>query len=482
MIWLLLACTGAAPDTGAVVGDGGASDGGAADGGVADAGAGDGGSTWVRPDLVQPPDAEDLDPADDVVHVELVAQRLTHDIEGPDGTLHVEGTGYSGSTPGPTIRAKLGDTLVVDLVNELSVPTTLHWHGLHVPWDMDGVTWMQDPVQPGDSFTTSFTLSQAGTFWYHPHIDTARQVDLGLYGVIVVEDPAQPAADHDLVAVIDDWSDDRVADTGDAAAPEDSSDDAHHGHEGLWTINGQVQPVLRLPAGDSVRLRLLDASNGGYVQLGRDDDQPLRLLATDQGLLPAAQDVDRLLLVPGDRAELELSLDGTAFELLDHPYDLHGGAGVGDATPMLGVQPEGEGSAPAPLDLPFPGGDVSADPGRTDIVYVFAGDPQTGDWYINGEQYPDVTVESLPLDSDVVVEVRNLSPTNHPFHLHGHSFEVLSVDVVAPVWRSVEDTVEVPIYGAVRLRLVADNPGDWMAHCHILEHAEGGMMTVLRVE
>ncbi|RME26338.1 MAG: multicopper oxidase family protein, partial [Deltaproteobacteria bacterium] len=401
----------------------------------------------------------------------------------PEGTRVIEGTGYNGSTPGPTIRAKLGDTLVVDLVNDLAVPTTLHWHGLHVPWDMDGVTWMQDPVQPGDSFTYRFPLTQAGTFWYHPHIDTARQVDLGLYGAIVVEDPAQPPADHDIVAVIDDWPEEgeHLADTG-HSEDEAADRDDHHGHEGLWTVNGLVQPVLRLPAGDSVRLRLVDASNGGYVQLGSDDGQPLRLLATDQGLLPAAQEVDRLLLVPGDRAELELSLGSQAFELLDHPYDLHGGAGVGDAGPMLGIRPEGEGSAPPPLDLPFPGGGVSDDPGRTDIVYVFAGDPVTGDWYINGEQYPDVTVQSLPRDSDVVIEVRNLSPTDHPFHLHGHSFEVLSVDGVAPAWRSVEDTVEVPLYGAVRLRLIADNPGDWMAHCHILEHAEGGMMTVLRVE
>ncbi len=476
----LLACTSPSPDSG---GDEGGTDGGSSDGGSSDGGTTDSGASWTRPDLALPPEAEDLDPDDAVVHVALTAAPAVHEIEGPDGLLTVQGTAYNGSTPGPTIRLQVGQRLVVDLDNQLAVPTTIHWHGMSVPFAMDGVPWMTDPVGPGEQFRYEFQAEQAGTFWYHPHIDTERQVDLGLYGVVIVEDPAEPQADLDIVAVIDDWSRAMVGDTG---APVDmtDADQAHglHADEGLWTVNGQVQPVLRAPAGSSVRLRLLDASNTGYLLLGRDDGDALRLLATDQGLLPAAQAVERLLLVPGDRSEVELSLGESAFELLDHPYDHEGGEALGEATPMLGVRPEGEGSAPGPLDLPFAGGEPSPDPGDTDIVYVFAGDTSTGQWFINGEQFPDVTIESLPLGADAIVEVRNLSPTHHPFHLHGHHFELLSLDGVPPAWRTIEDTIELPLYGVARLRLLADNPGDWMTHCHILPHAEGGMMTVLRVE
>ena len=114
--------------------------------------------------------------------------------------------------------------------------------------------------------------------------------------------------------------------------------------------------------------------------------------------------------------------------------------------------------------------------------YVFQGDEQTGQWRINGEAFPDVTIETLPEGVPAVIEVRNLSATEHPFHLHGMSFEVLSVDGVPPDQRTIQDTVNIGIRQTLRILVPADNVGDWMAHCHILPHAEGGMMTVLRVE
>jgi FtsP/CotA-like multicopper oxidase with cupredoxin domain len=114
-------------------------------------------------------------------------------------------------------------------------------------------------------------------------------------------------------------------------------------------------------------------------------------------------------------------------------------------------------------------------------VYVFSGGG-TEDWLINGEVFPEVTVETLALGSDGVVELRNLSATEHPFHLHGQVFEVLSRNGVVPAVYEQADTVNVGIRETVRLLVHADNPGDWMAHCHLLPHAEGGMMTVLRVE
>jgi FtsP/CotA-like multicopper oxidase with cupredoxin domain len=139
-------------------------------------------------------------------------------------------------------------------------------------------------------------------------------------------------------------------------------------------------------------------------------------------------------------------------------------------------------AAPTATAWPFTGAAPSADPGRTDVIYVFSGGAEGEDWLINGEAFPDVTVQSVALGGSAVIEVRNLSATEHPFHLHGYRFEVLSVNGEPPATHTVEDTVNVPIRAALRLLLVADNPGDWMAHCHLLQHAEDGMMSVLRVE
>lgn len=418
------------------------------------------------PSFANPAEAEDLDPADDVVSVRLVAAPADVPVDG-----EVEaGFAYNGQVPGPTIRARLGDSLRVELQNDLDTPTTIHWHGLDVPWAMDGAAWMLDPVPAGGTFEYTFELRQAGTFWYHPHFDTERQVDLGLYGVLIVEDPAEPAADEELVLVFDDW--------GESAA----TDDAAHGH-GLalpdrWLVSGHVGAEADLPAGSVVRLRLLNASNIAYLDLAWPG---LRQIASDQGLLPARVDADSILLAPGDRAEAELLIGTDTVDLAVLPWSAHGGAAAGDPVTALTLRPSGDGAAPAGLDWPWAEGTVSPDPSYTDLLYVFQGDDSTGRWMINGETFPDVTIEEVPLDSEVIITVRNVSSTQHPFHLHGHTFEVVSIDGVPPAHRTIEDTVNVPIRQDVRLRLLADNPGQWMAHCHLLPHAEGGMMTVLQV-
>jgi FtsP/CotA-like multicopper oxidase with cupredoxin domain len=315
----------------------------------------------------------------------------------------------------------------VELENALNAPTTIHWHGMSVPYAMDGVTWQTEHVLAGERFVYTFPLTAAGTFWYHPHFDSAGQVDHGLYGALVVEDPSEPHVEE-LLLVFD---------------------------------------------------RLLNASSDEYLDLGWPN---MRQIASDQGLLSALVEPERVLLGPGDRAEAEWLLGTEDFAVVAHPYSKNGGAALGEPLVLFEVETSGDAAAPPAASWPFSGLASAPDPGASDIVYVFSGDPVTGDWRINGELFPDVTIESLALGSTAVIEVRNASATEHPFHLHGHAFEVLTAGGVAPSSRSIEDTVNVRIGEGVRLRLVADNPGDWMAHCHILSHADAGMMTVLRVQ
>lgn len=406
-------------------------------------------------------EAPDLEPAAGVARFELTAAP-TDDA--------VYSYAYNGQRVGPTLRVRAGDMFVAELSNALDDPTTIHWHGVEVPYAMDGTTWQFDPVMPGERFTYQFAPPHPGTFWYHPHFDTARQVDGGLLGVLIVEDPAAPAPDDELTLVFD--------------RPMEGHDSPRtpFGHgvlDARWTINGAAAPLTHSARGGTVvHVRLLNASSAGYLDLRWPG---LRHIAGDQGWLPAAQTPDRLLLGPGDRAEVEWLVGEAGFAVEARPYSLNGGQTWQEAVELLRVEVEDPAPAPAPLDWPFTGAEGVVDPPYSDVTYVLTGSDRTGVWHINGERFPDVTVEAVPLGSRPVIEVRNLSPTHHPFHIHGNAFDVLSLDGVPPPYAMVEDTIDVPVHGRLRVRLRADNPGAWMTHCHILPHAEEGMMTVLRV-
>lgn len=415
-----------------------------------------------RPELTSPAEAEDLDPDPDIVRVALTAAPLRYEIGGEP----VDGWAYNGQIPGPTIRVQRGNTLIVEFQNDLPDATTIHWHGLQVPIAMDGVIWLTSPLGPGENFEYSFEVDHAGTFWYHPHIDTDRQVDLGLYGVIVVEDPAEPVADRELVMVLDAWGE------------HDEDEGELHDHGGTldWTVNGLHDPVFPAVAGERIRVRIVNASNAGYADPTWPD---LRHIASDQGLLAALEQPESVVITPGDRADFEWRI-GASFEFINRPYSLLGAPAVGEEVRLFDVDVAIPGAPPAPLDWPFDGAAPTPDPGWSDIVYALHGDPHTGIWTINGEQYPDITIETLVLGEWSIIEVRNISQTAHPFHLHGQTFEVLNIDGDTPEYRSLEDTINIAPYTIVRLGLLPDNPGDWMAHCHILPHAHG-MMTVLHV-
>jgi FtsP/CotA-like multicopper oxidase with cupredoxin domain len=425
-------------------------------------------------------EATDEDPAPERVRVTLEAAPNDR-----DGWRYA----YNGSNPGPTIRATRGDTVEVELINRLGAGTTIHWHGLKVPFEMDGVAWRGEAVGDGARSLYRFQVQQAGTFWYHPHFNTDRQVDGGLYGALIVEDPDEPRADQDLTLIFDVEAefDPRAPrhDHGHSDAPGDQADAtprAAHGHGRLrprWRVNGAPAPLQQpLPGGQVVRARLINASNAAYLALRWPD---MRVIALDQGLLSAPISPERLVLGPGDRAEVEWRVGAEGFALLTDPWSLNGGAALGEPTPLVQVQVAQPAPAPPSLAWPDAPRAPSADPGHTDVLYSLQGSDRSGAWLINGERFPDITIAEVPFDQELVLEVRNLSPTEHPFHLHGLTFELLSRNGEPPPLQQIEDTINLGIRDTVRLLVRADNPGDWMTHCHILPHAEDGMMTVLRV-
>jgi FtsP/CotA-like multicopper oxidase with cupredoxin domain len=422
--------------------------------------------------LVRPQVAMDLDPRPDFVRVELVARALE---EGHDGLLYA----YNGLNPGPVIRAKVGDELTVNFRNELDAPTTIHWHGIKVPFDMDGVTWRGAPIEPGETFQYQFTLSHAGTFWYHPHFNTDRQVDGGLYGALIVENPDEPTTDDERLLIFDTAHE---FDEARSTLPDGLMGRTGHGHgrrKALWLINGEPAPVkIKYPGGSTVRVRMINVSSSGYVDLSWPD---IRQIAADQGLFPSMQHPENIVLGPGDRAEVEWQISRDDFDVDNAAWSLNGGSSYEPAETLLEVEVENPADRAADINWPFTGQAVSADPGYMDILYALSGSDRTGIWLINGERFPDVTISQVEYGAEVIIEVRNLSPTEHPFHLHGLQFEVLSKNGRPSPYQMIEDTFNLRIRDQVRLKVLADNPGFWMTHCHILPHAGDGMMTVLQV-
>lgn len=418
--------------------------------------------------LNSPPEAEDLDRSADVARFELTAAPAT--VAFGEGTA--DGYAYNGQVPGPTLRVPVGATVEVELTNDLDVPTTIHWHGVDVPVAMDGAPWNSGVVEPGDSFTYSFVADRAGTFWYHPHFDTHRQVDLGLYGTLIVEESSPPAFDEDWVLVFDT--------AAEALSTEGGHADCHGARRPIrdWLVNGIQNPSLDAPAGARVRARLINASNCGYLSLS---GELARQIGGDQGRLSAPVDGEELVLGPGDRVELEWAVGTEPRTLETGMHTVSGPVPGYPSLPLATINPAGSAPRPDWLELDYSADPPTNDPMHTDIVYTLSGSNRTDRWLISGELFPEITVQSVSLGQQVVIEVRNLSPTEHPFHLHGHAFEVLSVNGEPPAHYRLEDTYNVGVHEVVRLLMHADNPGDWMTHCHILPHADGGMMTVLRV-
>ena len=392
---------------------------------------------------------------------------------------------YNGQVPGPVLRIRLGDTLHVDFTNQLAEPTTIHWHGVRVPNAMDGVPNMtQPPVPPGGTFVYEFTPKDAGTFWFHPHIRSSEQVERGLYGVLVVEDREPPPYTQDVVWVLDDWllgPDGQIFDKFNT--PHDLA------HDGRWgnviTVNGRTDTSLHLGPDERIRLRLLNSSNG-RVYVPDFGDLHAEIIAVDGLYLRAPVPLERFELAPGNRLDLDLSAPGAASRLVTvtdvfrgqpnrlAEIEADGGTGVpAFASPAHARVPAWSGAAAQPVTKDF----------RLDAR---RGGPLGIEWTINDQAFAGHDHHAEPgvvLTRGRWVKLRfvNASGRLHPIHLHGMFFKVVARDGVAIDEPFFRDTVLIHPHETVDLGLVPLDEGHWMMHCHILEHAEAGMMTTIDV-
>lgn len=430
---------------------------------------------------------------------------------------------FNNAVPGPEIRVQQGDRVKITLQNELPEPVSIHWHGLPVPIAMDGIPGVtQNAVPPGQAFTYEFTANTAGTYWYHSHQDSVNQIDRGLYGSFIVE-PKGDRADRDYVVMLDEWmSQGGAADAGTgsmdhsqmAADPHSSAvkNDPHsaHGTPGaaaaaghdmsmydLLTINGKsgasVQS-LAVKQGDNVRLRIINAGYKSHVLHLHGHEW--RVTATDGQPVHNPQPLkDTLLAIaPGERYDVEFQANNPGQWYLE----AHGTEpGVKGLKIQLAYEGASGHHSDAPNDsaanLPVFNLTQYGQPGKSaftleqpyDLVYTMdLGTEEkngTAVYTINGKAYPETDAVKVKKGDNVMVKLVNRSKSDdHPMHLHGHFFQVLSKNG-KPLEGSpiVKDTLNLKPGETYVVAFQADNSGDWMFHCHDLHHASAGMVTHL---
>jgi FtsP/CotA-like multicopper oxidase with cupredoxin domain len=383
---------------------------------------------------------------------------------------------FNGQVPGPVIEGRVGDVLEVRLTNRLPEPTAVHWHGMRLPAPMDGTEMVQQLVQPGETFTYRFKLLDAGTFWYHPHVNETVQLERGLYGALIVRGENEPVLDREQVLVFDDLKLDRKG----RIAKFGGFVQWHDGREGdARLVNGRIEPTLTIAAGQIERWRVVNAASARYVRLSIGGAQ-FRILGTDGGLLEAPVAVNEVLLAPGDRVDLAVGPfeDGEELAVQALRYWRTTIRRRGDerfATLRVGPARASAAVVPERLRVIEPLAPSSATPNRTVDFGIKYSLRRGMDFVVNGERHKvDAPVNIGELQ---VWDVVNSTLMDHPFHLHGYFFQVLSVNGEPPAFRSWEDVFNLPPKSTTRIAWVPDGrPGSWMYHCHILEHHAAGMM------
>ncbi len=445
---------------------------------------------WMLPAMAGPSDPGDpQEPEPRTVRVELVAS--TARVSFQPG-VETEVYAYNGTVPGPTLELEEGDRVVVRFRNDLPEVTTVHWHGLRLPFEADGSPF--HPVSPGAEYEYAFTVppGSAGTYWYHPHPHhhTALQVARGLYGAVIIRAPDDPLTRAGIPERTLILSDNRFADDGSIRIPEPNSLEARidfeNGREGpVLLVNGEVKPELELRAGAVERWRVINASAGRYYRLSLEGHAFLHV-GSDGGLFEEPVETDEVLLAVGERVELLVrgtGDPGTVAVLRSLPYDRY----IPQTRPpdwnepldLLTVRYAESPAVPLwnlPTRLrPVPKLDP-ADATATRLMVMTQG-------MINGRLMDMERVDvSAALGATEIWQVENLVGMDHPFHLHGFQFQVLDRDGVPEPFRSWKDTVNVPRHQVVRFIVrYDDHPGKWMFHCHILDHEDHGMMGVLEV-
>ncbi|MCC4273657.1 multicopper oxidase family protein [Marinomonas communis] len=395
---------------------------------------------------------------------------------------------FNGHFPAPVIRAKQHQPVRIRVVNKLAEPTTIHWHGLRIPIAMDGVPFLsQAPIMPGESFDYEFTPPDAGTFWYHPHMNSVEQLGKGLVGAFIVDEAEDPGFDADVVMGLKNW---HIRDDGSFTALTTPRNAFRMGTPGrLMTVNGKVAPTYYIPTGGAIRARLVNIDNTQTYNI-RGDGGDLTIITVDGNPIATPRPLQQHLMGPGMRLDLGFIAPDEADQIvtLYHKHEVLvrfktvGESKQRQAMPRLPLNP-----IPTPdldnaetIQFAFEW-DASINPVKKDgkVNYRF--------WTINRKAWHGMSAKHIPeplarleRGKTYIFELANLTQYHHPIHLHGHTFTVLDSNKqrIEPFHT---DTVLLGQNETARIAFVADNPGRWMYHCHVIEHLKTGLMGYIEV-
>ncbi len=418
--------------------------------------------------------------------------------------------GVNGNILGPTLMLNRGQFVNIFVDNQLDDTTTIHWHGMHVAPENDGGP--HTTIAPGSIWNPSFTvLDKAATYWYHPHLHkkTNEHVSKGIAGLIIVKDDEEAALDLPRTYGVDDFP--LVVQTKDFDEKKEII--VHSNNDDIVMVNATVNPYLDVPA-QVVRFRLLNGSSQRSFNFGLSNDLPFYQIASDGGLLSNSLQMTRLLLAPGERAEILVDfgqMNGQTVFLKSYASELPNGV-YGAAYPGMMSGMTLNGYNPNPLNgsdfdilqlrigAPTAAAVVSVPTGLAEVTPIDESEavitrqltfsPEqmgpnqlNGDFMINNVFFDmDVINYEIPLDNTEIWELRNQSAISHPFHIHDVQFYILSRNGVAPPLNEQgrKDVVMVAPQETVRFITrfeTFSNPDvPYMYHCHLLTHEDKGMM------
>ncbi len=431
------------------------------------------------------------------------------------GSILTPTYGINGSFLSPTLIVNKGDIVTLNVINNLTVQTTMHWHGLHVAPMNDGGP--HQIIPSGSTWSPTFEiLNNAGTFWYHPHGEgkTDLHVSKGLAGMIIIHDPAEQALGLPSTYGIDDFPlivQSKAFDITTKIAI------ANHMDTALF-VNGTIDPYLDAPA-QVIRLRLLNGSSMRTFNFGFSNNMTFSQIATDGGLIAASNQLTRLQLAPGERSEILVdlsSLNGQTLQLMSYSSEIPNGV---YGSPLVGIIPDvmemymdnflngmdvnlleinvvNPTVTPVPVTsipsvlvpyVPYNVLDVTVNRELIfDTIRLLPADAPNimeGPFAINGEVFNHDSIEiRIPLNSTEIWTIINKTLIAHPFHIHDIQFNIIKKNGIAAIssetgWKDVVlvmpgDSVQF----ITKFITFSDSMTPYMYHCHILHHEDDGMM------
>lgn len=428
----------------------------------------------------------------------LSAQQATLDIT-PGGLT--DGFAFDGKFPAPVIRAKQNKKIRIKFINRLTEPTTIHWHGLRIPIDMDGVPFLsQAPIQPGDFYIYEFTPPDAGTFWYHPHVNSLEQLGKGLVGAFIVEEAdteqAELGFEQDIPLILKNW---HLDDQGQWLALSTPRQAARMGTPGrIETINGLRNPEFKVQAGSLVRLRFLNVDNTVMYRLVLPESLNAKVIAIDGNAVEQPFTLkDAWAMGPGMRLDIAF-IAPTEPQQIIKIKNRQGKLNFNFFT----LKTEGKASQGVKIIPTLPASVIpKVNLSEAEIInftFEWEGAITPADkqlkgqhdfWVINKRAWEGMGKNNIPaplvkleLGKSYIFKLRNVTQYHHPIHLHGHTWTVLSSNKrkIFPQGYHT-DTVLLGKNETVTVAFVADNPGRWMYHCHVIEHMKTGLMGFIEV-